>query len=764
MLRILSLILLLVHCALVWGQKPAIKAAPVEKSIIPDSALIRANKILDNLYFYKDSFALVNTFGGFMFITKQGEKLNYRAYSEATRFDDDGFAKGKHEGNYYLIDTKGREYLLANELAQLNEKTEALDLRGKLKDSIPLKITNYPKLKFLFLSFNKIKTLPKEIQKLKNLQYLDLSGNDLSTIPPELGELKALQKLGLKDNKLSTLPAEIGNLSGLLLLNLSYNKFKTFPEALGNLEQLRHLTLYSNAFDSLSAAVGGLKNLEVLNLNSNRSLQKLPPEIGQLSKLKSLDLESTFLRRLPSEIGNLSELENLNVASTQISSLPPEMGKLQNLKRLNAQWCRLESIPKELGQLKNLRQLILRINPIQAIPPELGQLSNLENLDLHYTRISNVPPELGKLSNLQYLFLSWNSLTNLPAELGQLKKLKEIELYHNNLSIIALKFSALPELNKLKLGANSKLNLDQLFTDLAKSPKGLALRASSQVAPDKGLLQVTLDSVSQIPASLGKMKNLNHLSLPKFGIKALPPEIGLLSNLKVLDLSENKIESLPSSIGNLQSLEELRIGDNKLTSLPVELGKLTNLKVLVIYRNQLTKLPIELNRLTALTNIYIEGNQWNTAELKKLNPKITANYFMKLGVAKYDEENFLESFEFFQLAADYFDHIERLHASSYCSNLAWQFLMVKDFKRSLEAALLGLKLDPQDANLYTNLPLAYLFNNEFEKARAIYVNYRDRPYEDTTYKQVFLKDFSDLEASGVSHPDFQKIRNLLNSN
>lgn len=764
MLRILNLIILLMPGALVWGQKPVIKTAPLEKSAAPDSALIRANKILDHLYFYKDSFALVNAFGGFIFITKQGEQLNYHAYSEASRFEEDGFAKGKREGNYYLIDTKGREYLLANEVTQLTEKTEALDLRGKSQDSIPLKITNYPRLKFLFLSYNKIKAIPKEIQKLKNLQYLELSGNKISSLPPEMGELRALQKLGLRGNELSSIPEQMVNLSGLVLLNLSYNKFKTFPEALGKLEQLRHLNLFSNGFDSLNAAIGGLKNLEVLNLNANRNLQKLPPEIGELSKLKSLDLESTFLHKLPREIGNLSALENLNIGSTEIRNLPPEIGKLQNLKRLNAPFCGLQAIPKELGQLKNLRELLLRINQIKVIPPELGQLSNLEKLDFFNNKISTIPPELGKLSNLRSLLLSWNLLTNLPAELGQLKKLKEIELYHNDLSSISLKFSDFPELHVLMLGANSKLNRDQLFTDLAKSPMGIALRASFQVAPDKGLLQVTLDSISDIPASIGKMKNLHYLNLPKFDIKTLPPEIGLLSNLKVLNLSNNKIERLPVSIGNLQSLEELELGNNRLSTLPTELGKLSKLNTLVVYLNQLTKLPTELNQLTALKTVYIEGNPLDAAELKKLNPKITSNYFMKLGNAKQEEGKLLESLEYFQLAADYLNSSVHDHVSDLCSDLTWEFLLVKDFKHSLEAALLGLKLNPQNATLYTNLPLAYIFNNEFEKAKAIYVNLQDKPYENTYYKQVFLKDFSDLEKSGVSHPDFQKIKDLLNNN
>ena len=84
------------------------------------------------------------------------------------------------------------------------------------------------------------------------------------------------------------------------------------------------------------AAAEGWTELDL----SGNELTVLPPEIGQLTRLKKLilgkiDTENSIyignnLSELPKEIGLLFQLEELEIASNQLSSLPGEIGQLTN--------------------------------------------------------------------------------------------------------------------------------------------------------------------------------------------------------------------------------------------------------------------------------------------------------------------------------------------------------------------------------------------------------------------------------------------------
>ena len=107
----------------------------------------------------------------------------------------------------------------------------------------------------------------------------------------------------------------------------------------------------------------------------------------------------------------------LGLAENQLSGpIPPELGSLANLESLNLGRNALTgSIPPELGNLTNLQTLDLAYGEnalTGVIPPELGNLTNLTWLRLGGNALSGViPPELGKLGNLQRLDLDNNELS-----------------------------------------------------------------------------------------------------------------------------------------------------------------------------------------------------------------------------------------------------------------------------------------------------------------------------------------------------------------
>ena len=118
--------------------------------------------------------------------------------------------------------------------------------------------------------------------------------------------------------------------------------------------------------------------------------------------------------------------------------LPPELGNLDRLRFLYLVDNDLTGgMPAELGNLTNMEGMSLRRNRLTGeIPPELGNLTMLEHLHLGWNRLTGeIPPELGNLTRLVVLDLYRNDLTGeIPAELGNLTVVKTVYIGDNDLS------------------------------------------------------------------------------------------------------------------------------------------------------------------------------------------------------------------------------------------------------------------------------------------------------------------------------------------
>ncbi len=180
------------------------------------------------------------------------------------------------------------------------------------------------------------------------------------------------------------------------------------PPELGDLTGLRTLNLsgtWSLGFGlgwdpelTIPPELGNLRNLEVLNLRRNRLIGDIPSELGMLRDLRVLDLSASWLG----------------------GSVPPELGRLSKLRELRLDRSQLTGdIPPELGNLTELRELRLNRNRLTGeIPRELGNLSDLRSLDLHDNELTGAPPvELAAISTLQELDLTDNSFDCVPSEL-----------------------------------------------------------------------------------------------------------------------------------------------------------------------------------------------------------------------------------------------------------------------------------------------------------------------------------------------------------
>ncbi len=96
------------------------------------------------------------------------------------------------------------------------------------------------------------------------------------------------------------------------------------------------------------------------------------------------------------------------------------------------------------------------------------------------------------------------------------------------------------------------------------------------------------------------------------------------------------------------------------------------------------------------------------------------------------------------------------------NDFAWYQILNKQYSEAIILAKKGLEIDPKQESINTNLALAYLMNNEFEKAKEIYLKFKGKPYyKGGTYKDVFFVDLIALEAEGFAHPDIEKAFKIL---
>jgi Leucine-rich repeat (LRR) protein len=111
--------------------------------------------------------------------------------------------------------------------------------------------------------------------------------------------------------------------------------------------------------------------------------------------------------------------------------------------------------------------------------------------------------------------------------------------------------------------------------------------------------------LKELPKEIGKLKNLQTLSLTLTAMQILPKELSELKNLTILDLTDNTGISNINTLTQIHSLEYLYLYGCRLTKLPENISDLKNLKELGLVGNHIDK--AEQNRIkTALPNCIIK--------------------------------------------------------------------------------------------------------------------------------------------------------------
>ncbi|PQV47893.1 putative secreted protein (Por secretion system target) [Jejuia pallidilutea] len=180
-----------------------------------------------------------------------------------------------------------------------------------------------------------------------------------------------------------------------------------------------------------------------LSLSGNDKVGELPMEIGDLSGLKSLYVESS---------------ENIN------GSIPPEIGNLANLESIFLWYCDFSGeVPIEVLNLSNLKTVFIgnqksgMLSLSNGIPSTISNLQNLEQLDLNGIPISGaLPNELFNLPKLDYIVLSNCGLSGQLSP--QFANINQVHLLNNNFE------GAIPQ-EILNSSGNFMLNIRDNYFD-----------------------------------------------------------------------------------------------------------------------------------------------------------------------------------------------------------------------------------------------------------------------------------------------------------
>lgn len=96
--------------------------------------------------------------------------------------------------------------------------------------------------------------------------------------------------------------------------------------------------------------------------------------------------------------------------------------------------------------------------------------------------------------------------------------------------------------------------------------------------------------------------------------------------------------------------------------------------------------------------------------------------------------------------------------------LSWFALFVEIYDLAIEAAEKTLALNPETKSVARSLAAAYLMQGQWADAEAIYKEWRGKRFPDEAKwmaDELFLLDLADLEAAGIVHPDFARVRGMF---
>ena len=314
----------------------------------------------------------------------------------------------------------------------------------------------------------------------------------------------------------------------------------------------------------VSSSLLALRRLEYLDLSFNTLLgdaKAMPGFLGSLQSLTYLDLSNMGFRgRVPPQLGNLSKLAHLDIQSYSYiySDDISWLTRLHSLEHLDMSWINLSGVVDWLHMVNAIPNLVVLsllscgLNKSNA-PSSLvhHNLTLLEELHLSFNNFSGpaAPNWFWYVTSLRSLSLLDCQLSGtFPDELGNLTLLETFDIGGNNIQgMIPATLQNMCNLRSLVLTGNN------IGADIS-------------------------EVIDRIPNY--SWNNFQRLSLARANLTGTTLQfVSTLSSLNTLDVSFNLLSgSMPVEICAHTNMTYLDLGNNNLSgSVPVEIDMLTNL-------------------------------------------------------------------------------------------------------------------------------------------------------------------------------------------
>lgn len=174
-------------------------------------------------------------------------------------------------------------------------------------------------------------------------------------------------------------------------------------------------------------------------------------------------------------------------------------------------------------------------------------------------------------------------------------QVKELDLSHKSLKELPALLGKFKNLEDIDLSENPDLDLSASFQLLSRFKSLRSLSLSNMYKP--------------IPDNISILARLEKLDLEKNDLISIPEGVKRLTRLRELILWDNNINNISLQPGDLPNLEEIELGLNKLTAFPGDLSLISHLKKISVYNNSITLVSPDIKNFYRLEELVMRGNK-----------------------------------------------------------------------------------------------------------------------------------------------------------